>query len=100
MEEKNYPIRIIADKLQLEEVLKQQSEKEQFEKLANYLDYLVSHDFNKLISILYRIDVSEDKARRSLAEEAGIRSAGHTLARLLLEREAEKIKFRKMYKKD
>lgn len=99
MEDKNYPVHLVADKLQLENVSKYKTEKEQFEQLANHLDELVSTNFNKLISILYRIDVSEEKARRALAEEAGIKSPGHTLARLLIEREAEKIKYREMYKK-
>ncbi|VTQ06515.1 hypothetical protein [Sphingobacterium daejeonense] len=94
----NYPILLIAEKLQVENISKEQSFQEQFEGLANYLDHLVATDFNRLISILYRIDVSEDKARKALADEAGKISPGHTLARLLIERESEKIKFREQYR--
>jgi superfamily II DNA/RNA helicase len=67
----NYPILLIAEKLQVENISKDQSFQEQFEGLANYLDNLVATDFNRLISILYRIDVSEDKARKAIADEAG-----------------------------
>lgn len=94
----NYPILLIAEKLQVESISKEQSFQEQFEGLANYLDHLVATDFNRLISILYRIDVSEDKARKAIVDEAGKISPGHTLARLLIERESEKIKFREQYR--
>ena len=94
----NYPILLIAEKLQVENISKEQTFQEQFEGLANYLDHLVATDFNRLISILYRIDVSEDKARKALSDEAGKISPGHTLARLLIERESEKIKFREQYR--
>lgn len=99
MEDKHSPIQYVAEKLQLDQITNVQSYQEQFEKLANYLDTLIASDFNKLISILYRIDVSEEKARKALAEEANLRSPGHTLARLLIERESEKMKYREMYKK-
>jgi len=91
------PILLIAEKLQVDQISKDQTDQEQYEHLAKYLDHLVANDFNKLISILYRIDVSEDKAKKALAEDANTISPGHTLARLLIEREIEKIKFREKY---
>lgn len=48
MEDKNYPVHLVADKLQLENVSKYKTEKEQFEQLAIHLDELVSTNFNKL----------------------------------------------------
>ena len=98
MDRLNHPLVLIAEKLQLKDFPEEHSYQELFEHLAQYLDDLIAHDFNKLVSILYRIDVSEDKARKSLAEEASLRSPGHTLARLLIERESEKIKFRQQYR--
>jgi hypothetical protein len=71
---------------------------EKFRHLAEYLDHLVSHDFNKLISILYRIDVSEEKAKQALANKKEDETNGDILAKLLLEREHEKIKFRERYR--
>ena len=73
------------------------SEEEQFEKLSQYLNDLIEHDFNKLISILYRIDVSEKKVREAIAENDAQHSAGSILARLLIEREIQKIELRAKY---
>ena len=69
------------------------------EKLARQLDHLVATDFNKLISILYRIDISQEKAIAALAEKAKEESAGQTLARLIIKRQLEKIETRKKYGK-
>lgn len=99
MDNNNTPILYVAEKLQLEDVLNEHSYQEQFDKLAHYLDHLIATDFNKLISILYRIDVSETKAKAALAAEADKFSPGQTLAKLLIERESEKIKFRELYKR-
>lgn len=67
--------------------------------MARYIDELIVNDFNKLLSILYRIDVSEEKVKGALAMDAGKASSGHTIARLLIERETEKIKLRAKYSK-
>ena len=99
MEKTNDPISLIVDKLQLEEISPHHSNEEQFEALACYLDGLIQSDFNKLISILYRIDVSEEKVKNALAENKNKVSAGHIIAALLIERESEKIKLRAKYSK-
>lgn len=59
---------------------------------------MVSHDFNKLLNILYRVDVSEEKAKHALATKKDKETNGEILAKLLLERESEKIKWRAYYK--
>jgi len=74
------------------------SQGDNFQILADYLNHLVSHDFNKLISILYRVDVSEEKAKRALANKKEDESNGVVLAKLLIERESEKMKYREKYK--
>lgn len=65
--------------------------------LAAYLDELVQSDFNRLLSILYRIDVSETKVKASLAANTENRSAGYIIAGLIMERQQQKIDFRKQY---
>lgn len=70
------------------------------EKLANHLNQLLTTDFDRLISILYRIDISQEKAMAALAENAKKESAGQTLARLIIERQLEKIISRRKYRKD
>lgn len=69
-------------------------------KLASYLDHLVVNDFNKLISILYRIDIVQEKAMTALAENAEKESAGQTLARLIIDRQLEKVISRRKYRKN
>lgn len=67
-------------------------------KLSIYLNQLLDKDFNKLISILYRIDVSQEKASKALAANKNIESAGDTLARLIIHRQMEKIETRRKYR--
>lgn len=87
----------IFNKLQLEKT--GDDEEEKLQLLARYLDELISHDFNKLISILYRVDVSEEKAKIALANKTKNETDGHTLAKLLIAREREKLKWREQFKK-
>lgn len=68
-------------------------------KLANYLNDLIVNDFNKLIGILYRIDISQEKAVAALAESVDKETGGETLARLIIDRQKEKIYYRKLYSK-
>lgn len=66
--------------------------------LSHYLNELINTDFNKLVSILYRMDVSESKVRQELANASSDTSAGEIIARLLIEREQQKIEWRRKYK--
>jgi AraC-like DNA-binding protein len=64
--------------------------------LASYINDLIQKDFNKLISILYRLDVSENKLRRLLEENTGS-DAGRIIADLVIERQLQKIKSRRQF---
>ncbi|ERJ58960.1 hypothetical protein [Sphingobacterium paucimobilis] len=88
---------LLADKLGINEEVSRTAQELKFEDLVSYLDWLVQHDFNRLVAILYRIDVNEDKARERLAESQGKHTPGYVIACLLLEREREKIAFRAKY---
>lgn len=81
----------LADDLPLEN-----SGEEQFKSFAKYIECLINNDFNKLVNILYRVDVSEHKVRKTLAVNED-KSAGELIAVLILEREAEKIAWRTKY---
>ncbi len=67
-------------------------------KLSVYLNDLIVKDFNKLISTLYRIDISQDKAVAALVENAKVETAGETIARLIINRQKEKLHFRTFFK--
>ena len=66
------------------------------EQLMDYINYLLLHDFNKLIVILYRVDVSEQKLKNLIQEHPQTDSA-ILIADLLLERQIEKIKTRQSF---
>jgi hypothetical protein len=66
--------------------------------LAEKINELVNTDFQKLISILYRMDISETKLKQLLQDNPGT-NAGIIIAELMIERQAEKIKSRQQYSK-
>jgi hypothetical protein len=67
------------------------------EKLAAYIDELINHDFEKLIRILYRLDVSEQKLKSTLASSSS--DAGLLIAQMIIDRQLEKIKTREQYRR-
>ncbi|MBS1933428.1 MAG: hypothetical protein JST96_05460 [Bacteroidetes bacterium] len=79
----------LADNISLEEIK---------EQLAGYVNDLISNDFEKLVSLLYRVDVSEKKLKKMLNENKNT-DAGKIIAELIIERQAQKIKTRNEYKK-
>ncbi|MGZ8550758.1 MAG: hypothetical protein ACXWV2_08855 [Chitinophagaceae bacterium] len=68
------------------------------EIIADYINPLIGNNFNKLISILYRLDINEPKLRKLLndnpAEDAGI-----IIADLIIERQIQKIQSRESFHK-
>jgi len=64
-----------------------------------YINHLVDTDFEKLIYLLYRIDVSESKIKNLLESKANI-NAGELIAHAIIERQMEKIDTRRKYKQE
>lgn len=64
--------------------------------LIKAIDTLIHQDFNKLLNILYRIDVDEKKLKYALYES--VLPAAETIADLIIERQQQKIRFREMYR--
>lgn len=62
-------------------------------RLAEYINQLIKNDFEKLIAILYRIDVSEQKLKILLKQYPG-EDAGNIISSLIIERQQQKIKTR------
>ncbi len=67
-------------------------------RLSAYLNQLIREDFQKLISILYRIDVSEEKLHSALHAKPETRTAGEIITDLIIERQLEKIETRRKFK--
>jgi hypothetical protein len=66
------------------------------ERLAAYLHELINHDFEKLVNLLYRLDVSEKKLKDLLNSSRG-EDAGLLIAQMIIDRQLEKIKTRGQY---
>ncbi len=65
--------------------------------LTGYVEELASNDFDALLLLLYRIDVSEEKVREMLSEGDG-QDSSKIIARLILERQKQKIFWRNKFK--
>jgi hypothetical protein len=70
---------------------------EWFRELVSAVNDLLVHDFNGLVQILYRLDVSETKIREALVQSPGT-DAADLIAKLLLERQIQKIESRKSFR--
>jgi hypothetical protein len=67
--------------------------------LAERLNEWIRWDFNALVSFLYRVDISESGLRRLLKENPG-EDAGLIIARMVIDRLAQKIETRKRHRRD
>lgn len=65
-------------------------------QLISYINGLIQNHFEKLVSLLYRIDVSEAKIKSLLQQHPGD-DAGKIIAALIIERQLEKIKTRQQF---
>ena len=61
--------------------------------LSGYIHQLINNNFNKLVSILYRIDVNETKLKELLQDNPAA-DAGKIIAELIIDRQWQKIKSR------
>jgi len=69
------------------------------ELLAIQINYLLDHDFNELLNILYRIDIPEEKVREALLLSSHGAVATH-LVELVLERQQQKAITRLKYRQE
>ena len=81
------------------ELLEKYSAKDLENNLAVYINELIDKDFNKLVNLLYRIDISEQKLKIVLQNEDKTISSGKTIAELIIERQLQKLEFRKKFSK-
>jgi hypothetical protein len=88
----------LAGILQLEPTRKY-SLQELKEMLAKHINHLLQTNFEQLVNLLYRIDVSEKNLKELLAKNPK-QDAGDIIAVLIIERQLQKIKTREQFKKD
>ncbi|TPE40598.1 hypothetical protein [Pontibacter mangrovi] len=65
-------------------------------KIAHLVQQLLRHDFNRLLHILYRIDVDERKVKEAMID-ADEEIIATRIARLILKREIQKTEIRLRY---
>ena len=64
-------------------------------ELTRAIEYLIEKDFEKLMHILYRIDVSEAKVKKVFGLEQDV---AQQIAKLIIEREEQKVITRAKYR--
>ncbi|MBP6432733.1 MAG: hypothetical protein KA319_13290 [Ferruginibacter sp.] len=67
------------------------------QELSNYINHLINTDFEKVISLLYRIDVDEKKIKALLENTS---NSSLVIAQAIIERQLQKIKSRQSYRRD
>lgn len=95
MEDEKYFEQLLNLNKQLDVFQKQELK----EQLISIVNSLLLHDFNKLVQILYRVDVSEQKLKELLQKNPQT-DAAIIIADLLIERQEEKIKTKQSFKTD
>jgi hypothetical protein len=91
----NELVTVINDSLGV--ALKENLSRDQIkERLTEYINDLIDHNFNKLVNLLYKIDVSESRLKRLLDETSG-NNAGDIIAELIIERQIQKIESREQF---
>jgi len=67
------------------------------DQLAIFINDLIEKDFSRLVQILYRLDVSEDKLKNVLQENP-TSDAGNMIATLIIERIAQREQVKEMFR--
>jgi hypothetical protein len=65
--------------------------------VIQHINHLLVYDFNKVIQILYRVDVNEQKLKELLQSNAQT-DAAIIIADLLIERQEEKLKTKETFR--
>jgi len=70
-----------------------------YRQLHEQINWLINNDFSKLVQMLYRLDVDEDKLR-SLLEQQQNTDAATLIANIIIERQLKKAEVRNTTKND
>jgi hypothetical protein len=107
MSEENFPVKDIVNVIEQDfriadsDSLIPAGDVDNFEALKAYLteklSYLLDNKYDKLVNVLYRIDVNEEKLAKLFAD-TNREFIPAALADLIIERQIQKIKFRQKYK--
>ena len=90
---------LIARHFELELGKEQMTEEQLFELLSDRVAYMIEYQIDFLMSLLYRLDVEEIKISQAL-HPAAKEPANRGLARLILDRQKQRMQTKKHYKID
>ena len=66
------------------------------QQLQQAVAYLIVNDFERLVQLLYKVDVDEKHLKSLLQQQQG-KTADSIIAKLLIERQLQKAKMRQQY---
>lgn len=69
------------------------------ERLSSHINHLIQYEFKKLVAVLYKIDVNEEKLNQLLSEHKS-KNAASIIAELIIDRQKQKIKSRQKFRRD
>jgi hypothetical protein len=96
LKEHDHILTVSEDLAPLFAVAPTHNETELLTALSAAINHLANSDFNKLIEILYRLDISETRINQTLQENTVIQ-AGDLIAALVVERQLQKVKTRAQF---
>jgi len=65
--------------------------------IAEKVNFLITNNFSRFISVLYQVDISEKKLRTALINTSDLPSAT-IIATMIIERQLQKIETKKVFK--
>ena|SRR5437868_3454487 len=78
------------------ELSQAKSEEVLLQRLSEFINELIQNNFHRLMLILYKVDISENKLKKSLQTNVG-QDAASIIAKLIVEREIEKMNSRNSF---
>jgi len=88
---------LIVKDFELENVKEELTEEELFKLLANQIAYMIEHQLEMLMSLMYRLDIDEQKVNYALSPYSP-EPANVGIAKLVLERQKQRVFTKSYYK--
>ncbi len=90
---------LISRDFELENAGQMLTEEAVLRALSNQIAYMIEHKLEVLLSLMYRLDVKEEKVELALSP-ASTEPANVALARLVLERQKQRVFTKNYYRQD
>jgi hypothetical protein len=88
---------LLLNTFEVEPVKISENPEEIFEQLTSQIAWMIEHKLDFLLSLLYRLDVAEEKINLALTPQSPI-PADQALALLILERQKQRMETKERYR--